>query len=189
MFVRSIVTPVGHQQWAEVAAILRNKPIWTWVLGWFFTFGPPVIALIAAGRSEVRALLRIRPEIGGHVAVCGVLGYIAGTGSDTERLLAWAAPAVYVLAGQAIAARRAVLMRMRLLLALLITVQIASSRLLWPIPVEIDQATTFASLEPGWSALVVIADKFLVIDNYYSNLWSFYGSRPVTPRRLRSTSS
>ena len=180
LFVRSIVTPApGHQQWAEVAAILRNKPIWTWVLGWFFTFGPPVIALIAAGRMEVWAFLRTRPEIGGHVAACGVLGYIAGTGSDTERLLAWAAPAMYVLAGQAIAARRFVLARMPLLLALLIVVEIASSRVLWAIPVGIDRATRFASLEPSWSALLAIADKFLVIHNYYSNLWSFYGSRPV----------
>ena len=179
LFVRSIVTPVGHQQWAEVGTILRNKPIWTWVLGWFFTFGPPVIALIVAGRMEVWAFLRSRPEIGGHVAACGVLGYIAGTGSDTERLLAWAAPAMYVLAGHAIAARRFVLARMPLLLALLVVVEIASSRVLWAIPVGVDRAKPFTSLEPSWSALLAIADKFLVIHNYYSNLWSFFGSRPV----------
>jgi hypothetical protein len=180
LFLRSIVTPVpGHQQWAEVATILRDKPIWTWILGWFFTFGPPVIALIVAGRMEVWAFLRTRPEIGGHVAACGVLGYIAGTGSDTERLLAWGAPAMYVLAGQAIAPLRSVLARMPLVLALLLVVQIASSRVLWPIPVGVDHLQTFASLEPSWSAVLAIADKFLVIHNYYYNLWSFYGSRAV----------
>jgi hypothetical protein len=180
LFVRSLVTPTpGHQQWAEVEAILRNKPIWTWVLGWFFAFGPPVIALIVAGRTEVWAFLRTRPEIGGLVAACGVLGYIAGTGSDTERLLAWGSAGVYVLAGQAIAARQAVLARMPLLMALLIVVQIVSSRLLWPIPVGVDQVTPWANLEPSWSSLMAIADKFLIINNHYSNLWSFYGSRPV----------
>ena len=179
LFVRSIVMPLPGHPWSDFANIVRNKPIFTWVLAWFFTFGPPAIALLAAGRLEVWAFLRTRPEIGVLVAACGVLGYFGGNGSDTERLLAWGAPAMYVLVGEAIAARRSVLARMPLLMSLLIVVEIASSRVLWPIPVGIDRAKTFASLEPGWSALRAIADKFLVIDSYYSNLWSFYGSRPV----------
>jgi hypothetical protein len=68
---------------------------------------------------------------------------------------------------------------MPLLLVLLVVVQIASSRVLWSIPVGIDRAQTFESLEPSWSALLAIADKFLIIENYYTNLWSFYGSRPI----------
>ncbi len=180
LFVRSIVTPTpGHQQWAEVEAILRNKPIWTWMLGWFFTFGPPVIALIVAGRTQVWAFLRSRPEIAGHLLACAVLGYIAGTGSDTERLLAWGGPAVYVLAGQAIEHRRFVLARLPVLMALLLVVQIASSRVLWAVPVGVDRATRFEQLEANWSALPALADKFLIIHNYYANLWSFYGSRPI----------
>src|SRR5205823_5871753 len=165
LFVRSIVVPLPGHPWTDFGNIVRNKPIFTWVLAWFFTFGPPAIALVAAGRTEVWAFLRTRPEIGAHVAACGVLGFFAGTGSDTERLLAWAAPAVYVLAGQAIAARRSVLARMPLLIALLIVVEIASSRVLWAIPVGIDRAKPFTSLEPSWSALLAIADKFLVIDS------------------------
>jgi hypothetical protein len=68
---------------------------------------------------------------------------------------------------------------MPLLIAVLTVVEIASSRVLWAIPVGVDRAKTFASLEPSWAALPAIADKFLVIHNYYSNLWSFFGSRPV----------
>ncbi len=180
VFVRSIVVPVaGHQKWIELDYILQNKPIWTWVLGWFFTFGPPVVALIVAGRREAWALLWARPDIAGNLAACAVLGYIAGTGSDTERLLALGAPAVYILAGQAIEKRRFVLARTPMLLALLLVVQIGSSRILWSIPVGVDTATRGSALEIGWSAIPAIADKFLVIDNYYSNLWSFFGSRPV----------
>lgn len=180
LFVRSIVVPApGHQKWIELDYILRNKPFWTWVLAWFFTFGPPVIALIVANRRETWVFLRARPDIAGNLAACAVLGYIAGTGSDTERLLALAAPAVYVLAGHALAARRSVVARTPLLLALLLVVQIASSRILWPIPVGVDSPTRVSDIEAGWSAIPAIADKFLVIDNYYSNLWSFFGSRPV----------
>jgi hypothetical protein len=178
LFVRSIVVPLPGHPWADVGHI-RDKPIFTWVLAWFFTFGPPAIALVAAGRTEVWAFLRTRPEIGALVAACGVLGFFAGTGSDTERLVAWAAPAMYVLVGRAILARRSVLARMPLLIAVLTVVEIASSRVLWAIPVGVDRAKTFASLEPSWAALPAIADKFLVIHNYYSNLWSFFGSRPV----------
>jgi hypothetical protein len=61
----------------------------------------------------------------------------------------------------------------------MLVVQIASSRILWPIPVGVDSATRVSDLKAGWSAIPLLADKFLVIDNYYSNLWSFFGSRPV----------
>lgn len=180
LFVRSILIPApGHQKWIELDYILRNKPLWTWVLGWFFTFGPPVIALIAAGWRETWTLLQARLDLAGYLAACAVLGYIAGTGSDTERLLVMAAPVVYVLAGRVIESRRLVLARQPVMLALLLVVQIASSRLLWPIPVGVDTATRVSSLEWSWSAIPALADKFLVIDNYYSNLWSFFGSRPV----------
>ncbi len=180
LFVRSIVLPApGHQKWLEIDYILRNKPVWTWVLGWFFTFGPPVIALIVVGWREAWDFLWTRPEIAGHLAACAVLGYAAGTGSDTERLLALGTPAVYVIAGQAIAPRRFVLARMPVLLAMMVVVQMASSRTLWPIPVGVDRATRISDVEVGWSAIPALADKFLVIHNYYSNLWSFFGSRPV----------
>lgn len=180
LFVRSIVVPApGHQKWIELDYILRHKPAWTWVLAWFFTFGPPVIALIVAGRREAWAFLWTRPELAALLAASAFLGYFAGTGSDTERLLALGAPVVYVLAGQAIASRRFVLARMPLWLALMFVAQIASSRILWPIPVGVDSPTRVSELQANWSAIPVIADKFLVIHNYYSNLWSFFGSRPV----------
>src|SRR5262245_59966343 len=115
--------------------------------------------MIVAGRREAWAFLWTRPEIAGLLAASAVLGYIAGTGSDTERLLALGTPAVYVLAGKAIAPRRQALSRMPLLLALMVIVQIASSRLLWTIPVGVDSATRISELEAGWSAIPALADK------------------------------
>lgn len=180
LFVRSILVPdAGHQKWIEIDYILANKPPWVWILAWFFTFGPPVIALIAAGWHDAWGFLRARLDLAGYLAAVAVLGYIAGTGSDSERLLAMAAPVVLVLAGLAIERRWFLLARMPLLLMVLMVVQIASSRVLWPIPVGVDSPTRVSELAAGWSALYVLADKFLVIDNYYSNLWSFFGSRPV----------
>jgi hypothetical protein len=163
--------------WTQPMNMLREKPVFTWVLAWFYALGPSAIALMTAAFREVRAFLGRRPELGMHLAVCGVLAFFGGT--DTERILAWSAPAAYVLVGQAIAARREVLARMPLLVAALGAVQLASSRLLWPIPVGIDDARRFADLHWSWRAVVPIADKFLVIHNYYSNLWSFFGSRSV----------
>jgi len=180
LFIRSILAPApGHQKWIEWDYILANKPFWTWVLGWFFTFGPPVIALIVAGWRDVWGVLWRRPDLAGYLAACAVLGYFAGTGSDTERLLALATPIVYVLAGRAIAPRQAALARMPMVVGLLLLVQAASSRILWPIPVGVDTPTRVSDIGLNWSALAALADKFLIIDNYYSNLWSYFGSRPV----------
>jgi hypothetical protein len=176
--VRRIAAPAHpYHPWAEALSVIHEKPLFTWVLAWFFTFGPPAIALIAAASREVWKFLRTRPDLGVYLAVCGAVAFAAG--SDTERILEWATPAVCVLVGQAIAARRAVLARLPALIAILAAVQIASSRLLWPIPVGVDHAQRFSEFTIGWTSLAALADKFLVIHNYYSNLWSFFGSAAV----------
>jgi len=180
LLVRTIVTPVpGHAQWAEVATILRDKPLWTWVLGWFFTFGAGVVALTTAGHEEARRFLRTRPELATLLALCAFLGYFAGTGSDTERLLAWAAPVVLVLTGKVIVAWRETLGRERAVLMVLVMTQIVSSRILWPIPLGSSTETPFSHIEPNWDGLIAIADKFLVMYSGYPNLWSFFGSREI----------
>ena len=68
---------------------------------------------------------------------------------------------------------------MPLLVSALVVVQVASSRALWPVPVGIDHVQRFGEFGANWQSLASIADKFLVVDNYYSNLWSFFGSRAV----------
>jgi hypothetical protein len=172
----AVAAPPYHPL-AEPFSMAAQKPVFTWALAWFTTFGPPVIALILAGGTEVAALLRRRPELGLHLTACGVLAFFGGT--DTERILTWAAPAVYVLAGAAMDARRAALLRMPALVVVLAVIQLASCRLLWPIPVGIDHVQRFGDLSLSLASIPAVADKFLVIHNYYSNLWSFFGSRTI----------
>ena len=101
LFVRSMLVPApGHQKWIEIDYILQNKPIWTWVLAWFFTFSPPVIILIVAGWRDVWAFLWSRWDLSVYLVAVAVLGYFAGTGSDTERLLILATPVCLRTGGQ-----------------------------------------------------------------------------------------
>jgi len=171
------VAEPGYSPLHDALGMLRQKPLFTWVLAWFFTFGPPALALIIAAARETVAFLRTRVELALHVAVCGALAFVGG--SDTERILAWATPVMYVLAGRAMVARRHALGSAPVLVALLAVVQIGSSRVLWPIPAGIDRVEPFAQLTPNWSSILAIVDKFLVVNDYYTNLWSFFGSRPI----------
>jgi hypothetical protein len=166
-----------YQPWTEPLEMLRTKPLWGWVLAWFFTFGPSVIALIASATGAVRQLFAARPELPVYLFLVGLLGFFGGT--DTERILGWAAPVMMVVLGCALTATGPVLRRAPLVIGVLVVAQLASARLLWPVPVGMDQATRAAELGLDWASVVALMDKALVIDNYYANLWTYFGSRSV----------
>ena len=166
-----------YRWWAGPLAMIAEKQVFTWVLAWFFTFGPAALALIAGAHGVVSAFLRRRPDLLVYLTACGVVAFVGGT--DTERLLGWAAPVMYVLLGLAIENRRAALLRAPVLMTILVFVHLASTRLLWPIPTGIDEVRPFATLDASWASLAAVLDKLLIIENYYSNLWSFYGSRAI----------
>ncbi|MSO62672.1 MAG: hypothetical protein EXQ50_11370 [Acidobacteria bacterium] len=166
-----------YEVWSEPLAMIRSKPLYTWVLAWFFAFGPPVVAVILAAARPVRRFLADRPEMAVHLLLVGALAFVGGT--DTERILGWAAPVVLVLLGRAIAEWPPTLRWTPALVVPMAVVQVASARVLWPVPVGVDQAARTADLDLSWHSLAAVLDKFLVIDNYYANLWSYFGSRPV----------
>ncbi len=83
---------------------------------------------------------------------------------DTERILGWAAPVVFLLVAVAVGQQMAILRRRPILTTMLIVVQLASARVFWPIPVGVDDAQTFASLGLEWSSAMAILDKALVMD-------------------------
>jgi hypothetical protein len=168
---------VVYHPWTELGTMVTEKPVSTWLLAWSFAFGLPVIALVAAAAKGTLATLQQRPEMAFYLAGCGLLAFVGGT--DTERILGWAAPVVYVLAGRAIAALLDVLRHPRVLAPSLVAMQSISARWFWPIPVGVDSVRPFAQLDLSWPAVVEMLDKLLVIDDYYANLWSFYGSRIV----------
>ena len=167
----------AYRPWSEPVMMLRRKGIDTWLLAWFFTFGPAAVALMAAAAGDLRRFLRRRPELAVWIAGCGVLAFAGGT--DTERILGWAAPVVYVLAGLAVERHRAALRRLPAVIVLLVSAQLLSSRLLWPVPVGDDEGPALRALGVTWAAVYAALDRVLVIEHYYSNLWSFYGSRSL----------
>ena len=92
-----------------------------------------------APRPEPRALQagrRSQNDGDAGPIVCGALAYVGG--SDTERILGWAAPVVYVLIGRAIEAYWPVLRRHPVATAALAIVQLLSARVFWPVPVGYD---------------------------------------------------
>lgn len=164
-----------YEPWGHLTAMVTTKPVYTWVLAWFFAFGPPMIALIVSARREVWRWLRARPALLVHLGGCGVLAYLGGT--DTERILGWAAPVVLVLGGIAIEQRWSALRHAPLLVAVLVVVHVASSRILWPIPGADAGVVPIAQLGLNWPSAYQVLDRLLVIDNHYVNLWSYFGSR------------
>lgn len=174
-FTRMIATPTNdYHAWSEPWRMLRDKPLDSWLLAWFFTFGPPAIALLAAAAPELGRFLRTRPDMLVWLAGCAVLGFIGGT--DTERILGWAAPVVYVLIGISIASRGRVLLRTPGVIVVLLVLQLLSARLFWPVPQGFEESQPLG-LAFNREALYEFADRILVIEHHYSNLWSFFGSR------------
>lgn len=112
---------------------LHAKRPWIYVHGWLAAFGPAVLALTLAGWRQGWAFLRGRQDLALYLAVFTVLGQVGGT--DTERLLYWTMPVVFLLAGRALEANRAAVNGSPALVAALVLAQLLTTRaLLWPIP-------------------------------------------------------
>jgi hypothetical protein len=152
----------------------RQKPVFTWVLAWFFTFGPGVVAVICTDWKGALAFLRQRPDLAFYLSACGLFGFFGGT--DTERVLFWALPVVYLLAARA-AERQWTAHTSRLLLTVLALAQVISERTLWPIPDVLTSPTAFRDLGSAGARLHAALNRVIVMDDYYWNLWSFFGSR------------
>jgi hypothetical protein len=175
---RYLVEPTNdYRAWSEPLMVLRTKPPESWFLAWFFTFGPAAMALMVVSWRPLLALLRGRPEMLTWVIGCGLLAYAGGT--DTERILAWSMPVVYVMVGTAIERQWPLLRQMPITATALVVVHLCSARVFWTIPMAGDEAQAMSGLGFDLSSLAALADKFLIIDNYYANLWSNFGSRPL----------
>ena len=133
-----------------------------------------VVAVICADGKGALQFLKHRPHLAFYLSACGLLGFFGGT--DTERVLFWALPVVYVLAARA-AEQRWTILKSGLLLTVLGLAQGVSERVLWSIPDVLTSPTAFrdaGSLRPSVFAAL---NRTIVMDDYYWNLWSFFGSR------------
>jgi hypothetical protein len=153
---------------------VQKKPLFTWVLAWFFTFGP-VLAIVAYDWRRAVGFLADRRDLAVFLAFFAALSYAGGT--DTERLLFWAMPVVYVLIGRAIEAEPRLFADWRVI-AVLAAAQAVSARVFWPIPnpgTNVEPFTGGSVASRVWPFI----NRIVVIDDFHWNLWSAFGSRPA----------
>ncbi len=74
------------------------KPVLTYIHGIFLAYGPVLFLLLYRWRSALRFLGQ-HQFLGVYLAFFAVMGYLGGT--DTERLLYWSMPVVFILLGRA----------------------------------------------------------------------------------------
>jgi hypothetical protein len=166
----------GAYSFADAAGkMIATKPLFTLPLAAFITFGPVLAIVIRGWRGAWRDLTGDQ-YLGAFLAGAVALAYVGG--SDTERLLFWSAPAVYVLLGRAIARQRADLASPPLV-AVWATLQALSCRLFWPVP-DPD------AIRPDWRAAHGLAGKAYALvnqvfglDAFYLNLWSYFAESRV----------
>jgi hypothetical protein len=177
LVVRSIAVPRANSPafWESVLDSVQKKHLFAWVLAWFFTFGP-VIALLAYDWRRVVQFLTSRRDLGIYLAFFAAVSYLGGT--DTERLLFWAMPVVYVLIGRAIEAQPR-LFDSAALLAVLVGAQAISARIFWPIPNPGTNVAEFAAMTSPAERVWALLNRIIVIDDFHWNLWSTYGSVPA----------
>lgn len=107
-----------------------DKPFLTWLLAWAIVFGPLLFFVLFSRRA--RAWILDRQPLALLVLGFGVLSWIGG--ADTERILFWTAPVMYVAMARSLEDWSADLRRAPWLVALFAAAQALAHRLWWPIP-------------------------------------------------------
>ncbi len=122
----------GYSFAATALHFLKDKSPLVYVLSFFLAFGPLLWLPLLFWR-QAKEFLMHRQELAAYLAAFALLGFIGGT--DTERLLYWSMPVVYVLIGRTLEAHRRTLLRSWWLPTLLAVSQLVASRaVFWPIP-------------------------------------------------------
>ena len=107
-----------------------GKPLPGYILAWFIAFGPVLAVTLYDIRGCWTFLMRQQHLL---IFILGfsVLAWVGG--SDTDRILYWSMPVVYVLTGKAIERQHA-LLRSVPILATLTILQAISQRMFWATP-------------------------------------------------------
>ena len=109
---------------------LYDKPFPTYVHAWFIAFGPVLVLAIVFRRDALRYVGRW-PYMRTVLGTFAVAGWVGGT--DTERLVYWSFPVVYVVLGAVIERNVGVLASVPLA-GLLVAGQAIAQRLFWTLP-------------------------------------------------------
>jgi hypothetical protein len=164
VFVHSVVSQHNVYHYADTAINwIYDKPLITYIHGWFITFGPVIVLLIINWRNTGTFLLKNQVEL---IFVAGIafLAWLGGT--DTERLLYGSMPVVYMLIGKAME-ERGRLFTMLMIVYLAIG-QALSYRIFWPVPDFPNE---------NLPSLILLAP--IGTDFSYNDLFSFHARRNV----------
>ena len=165
--VRAVARQTNDYSFAATAAYyVYNKPWLVYLQSVFTAFGPVVWFPILYWR-QARAFLAGRQHLACYLGAFAVLALIGGT--DTERLLYWSMPVVYVLIGRTLEEQRADLLRPWWLPAGFIVLQLVASRaVFWPIP---DHPSPYGNVLPVFTPFSRHVP--------FMELYSFFQSHPV----------
>lgn len=141
-----------------------EKPLPGYILAWFIAFGPLLAVTVYDVKGCWRFLMREQYLL---ILLLGyaTLGWIGG--SDTERIVYWSMPVIYLLTGLAIE-RHGELLRSVPLVLTLVGLQAVSQRITWATP---DYPNGFRHRIPF---LTPIGENFPNLD-----LYSYHGNRLV----------
>jgi hypothetical protein len=139
-----------------------EKPLPTYVLSWFIAFGP-ILAIVLYDIKACWTFLMREQWLFVLLLGSAVLAWIGG--SDTERILYWSMPVVYVLIGKALQGTPTSVLSLPFIVALA-GLQAISQRIFWPIP---DFPNQYAHKLP---ILTPIGKEFPSLD-----LYAYHGDR------------
>lgn len=166
LIVLLTATQDNSYSFVRTAVIMAyDKPLLAYLHAWFIAFGPIIIIPIYYWRGTIRFLAKNQFVL---IWLLGfaVLAWIGG--SDTERILFWGVPVVYLLIGKSIEDNAVLAKLPPLELTILVVVQLISERVLWTIP---DYPNEFSTPFP---ILTIFSNNFQYLD-----LFSYHGSRTI----------
>ena len=131
--VRAVARQTNDYSFALTAVqFLRGKSLLVYLQSMFLAFGPVLWFPIFYWRQGC-AFLAARQHLAAYLGAFALLAFIGGT--DTERLLYWSMPVVYVLIGRTLEEQGRNLLRPSWLPACFVVAQLIASRaVFWPIP-------------------------------------------------------
>ena len=179
--IHSIVEAEGTRTFGCAALQWLHKPLSSFALSWLTVFGPLVALLLYDWRRTLRFLSEQQDFLAFLVAGAS-LALIGG--ADTERFLCWLMPAMYVLIGMSMERHWSAIISPPIAVSL-IACQAVAARVFWPIPdVDGGTPTPLGAASTIGSRLYGVLNRLFVLDDFYWNLWSSFGSPTFRLLRL-----
>jgi len=143
---------------------IYRKSVLMYVHAWLIAFGP-VLFIIFIKYRESMQFLKENKLSAYYLLIIAFMG-LAG-GSDTERIVFWAMPVVYLMLVRIIS-ENGKLFSSKLIIAIIDVTQIINMRVFWATP---DYPNEFSSINP---VLTPIGNQFPLLD-----LWTWHGDLKV----------